>query len=314
MAMAYRAGAVMADLEFVQFHPTTLFSAGAPRFLLSEALRGEGAVLRNGEGERFMARYHPDGELAPRDVVSRSIVQEMERTGDSCVFLDLTGRDSAALRARFPRIYETCLRFGFDLARDRVPVHPSAHYFMGGVRTDLFGRTSVAGLYAAGEVACTGVHGANRLASNSLLEGVVFGARAAGVMLAETQGAKAREARLGASPLPALAPVESREIAASLAGVMWIKAGIRREARALASALELIGSWESSLRAGPMRREGIETRNLILLAGLVCGAALRREESRGAHFRSDFPARREEWRKRLEMQAPSPAADLPRLR
>jgi len=313
MAMAYRAGAVMEDLEFVQFHPTTLFAPGAPRFLLSEALRGEGAILRNGEGERFMARYHPDGELAPRDAVSRSIVEEMERTGDSCVFLDLTGRDPSALRARFPRIYETCLRFGFDLARDRVPVHPSAHYFMGGVRTDLFGRTSVAGLFAAGEVACTGVHGANRLASNSLLEGVVFGARAAGVMLSEQKGAKPRESGIDAVPMLALPPGASQEIASALAGILWMQAGIRREAGALSSAIRQIDTWDDSRRAQPIRREGIETRNLILLGGLVCRAALEREESRGAHYRSDYPSKREEWRRHLDTRLDSPAEDLPRF-
>ena len=315
MAMAYRAGAVMADLEFVQFHPTTLCAPGAPRFLLSEALRGEGAVLRNGAGERFMTRYHPDAELAPRDTVSRSIVQEIARSGDACVYLDLTGRDPVALRARFPRIYDTCLSFGFDLARDRVPVHPSAHYFMGGVRTDLFGRTSVPGLLAAGEVACTGVHGANRLASNSLLEGVVFGARAAGVMHGLDQEGPPGDAGLEADPaLRALPPRESQEIVPALAEMMWKQAGIRREAGGLSSAIERMTSWETTLRSEPVRREGIEARNLLLLGGLVCRAALQREESRGAHFRSDFPSKREVWRRHLEIKAPSPAEDLPRLR
>jgi L-aspartate oxidase len=313
MAMAYRAGAVMTDLEFVQFHPTTLFAPGAPRFLLSEALRGEGATLRSGSGERFMTRYHPDAELAPRDAVSRSIVQEMERTGESCVYLDLTGRDPSALRARFPRIYDTCLRFGFDLARDRVPVHPSAHYFMGGVRTDLFGRTSVSGLFAAGEVAWTGVHGANRLASNSLLEGVVFGARAATAMLSMTRGVKSPSSAMDPPAILALPPGESQEIASALAGVMWMKAGIRREAGALASALRQIDRWETSRRVEPIRREGIETRNLILLGELVCRAALERQESRGAHYRSDYPSKRDEWLRHLDRKSPLPVEDLPRL-
>jgi len=313
MAMSYRAGAVMTDLEFVQFHPTTLFTPGTPRFLLSEALRGEGATLRNGDGERFMTRYHPDAELAPRDAVSRSIVQEMERTGESCVYLDLTGRDPAALRARFPRIYDTCLHFGFDLARDRVPVHPSAHYFMGGVRTDLFGRTSVSGLFAAGEVACTGVHGANRLASNSLLEGVVFGARVASVMLSGGKGVPSPSSGMDAAPMLSLPPGESEEVAAALARTMWMKAGIRRDAGALASALRQIDRWEASRRREPIRREGIETRNLILLGGLVCRAALAREESRGAHYRSDYPSKRAEWLRHLDSKSSSPAEDLPRL-
>src|ERR687894_1016992 len=188
MAMAYAAGAELADMEFVQFHPTALNIEGAPRFLLSEALRGQGGVLRNAEGRRFMPRYHDRAELAPRDVVSRSIVAEMERTATRTVFLDMTALAPSYLRARFPKIYDTCLRFGLDITRDPLPVSPAAHYVMGGVRTDLEGRTSLAGLYAAGEVACTGVHGANRLASNSLLEGLVFGARAGRAMREDGSG------------------------------------------------------------------------------------------------------------------------------
>src|SRR5436305_1146058 len=179
VAVAYRAGAEIQDIEFVQFHPTALRLEGAPSFLLSEALRGEGARLLNTAGERFMERYHPLGELAPRDVVSRAIVAEMRRTGGAHVWLDITHRGSDFVRARFPRIYETCLRYGIDLGAAPAPVHPAAHYAMGGVRTDLDGRTNVERLYAAGEAACTGVHGANRLASNSLLEGVVFADHAA---------------------------------------------------------------------------------------------------------------------------------------
>src|SRR5499426_936687 len=183
MAMAYAAGAEMCDLEFTQFHPTALALEGAPRFLLSEALRGEGAILRNHEGETFARRYDERGELAPRDIVARAIVAEMERTGvrhlgRDWMYLDLTHLKADFLRERFPNIFETCLRYGLDLTKDRLPVSPAAHYVMGGVRTDTHGRTTLAALYAAGEVACTGVHGANRLASNSLLEGLVFGARA----------------------------------------------------------------------------------------------------------------------------------------
>src|SRR5580704_9928162 len=178
VAMAWRAGAEIDNIEFVQFHPTALHIEGAPRFLLSEALRGEGAILRNKDGEAFMKRYHQMMDLAPRDVVSRSIVTEMRRTGSPHVWLDLSSKDADFIRHRFPRIYETCLEYGLDLARDPAPVHPAAHYAMGGVMSDLEGRSTVHGLYAAGEVACTGVHGANRLASNSLLEAVVFGLRA----------------------------------------------------------------------------------------------------------------------------------------
>src|ERR1700691_1516997 len=182
VAMAWRAGATISNIEFVQFHPTALHVEGAPRFLLSEALRGEGAVLRNREGEAFMKRYHPLMDLAPRDVVSRSIVTEMRRTNSPHVWLDLTSRDADFIRHRFPRIYETCLAYGVDIAREPAPVHPAAHYAMGGVWSDLEGRSTVRGLYAAGEVACTGVHGAHRLASHSLLGAEVFGLRAGRAM------------------------------------------------------------------------------------------------------------------------------------
>ncbi len=181
IALAYRAGARVADMEFVQFHPTVLDVEGAPRFLLSEALRGEGARLVTAAGEPFMTRYHPSGDLAPRDIVSRSIVLESQRTSGP-IFLSLRHMDADEVRRRFPMIAATCLKAGFDLARDLLPVGPAAHYLMGGVETDLDGRTSIPGLFAAGEVACTRVHGANRLASNSLLEGLVFGARSGTAM------------------------------------------------------------------------------------------------------------------------------------
>ena len=182
VALAWRAGAEISDMEFVQFHPTALHVAGAPRFLLSEALRGEGALLLNAQGERFMQGLHPLRELAPRDVVARAIASEMNRTGAEHVFLDLTHRGPAFVRQRFPRITGTCLKYGIDLGLEPVPVAPAAHYAMGGVRTDLDGRSSLPRLFVAGEAACTGVHGANRLASNSLLEGLVFGARAGRAM------------------------------------------------------------------------------------------------------------------------------------
>jgi L-aspartate oxidase len=309
VAMAWRAGATVADLEFVQFHPTTLFSPGAPRFLISEALRGEGALLLNGAGERFLQRYHRDGELAPRDTVSLAIVMEMERTGDRCVYLDLTGRSPAALRERFPQIYETCLHFGFDLARDRIPVHPSAHYFMGGVRTDRSGRTAVPGLYAAGEVACTGVHGANRLASNSLLEGLVFGARAASAILEDSP----EEAGPTATVPGILAPDPSRaeEISRRIGDLMWEQVGIRRDGEGLRAAGETLGALEASQGRFAVHRSSIEARNLLVVAGLVARAAREREESRGAHFRSDHPSRRDEWERHLEYRREAPAPDLP---
>src|SRR5580700_6071909 len=233
VAMAWRAGAEIANIEFVQFHPTALHIEGAPRFLLSEALRGEGAILRNKDGEAFMRRYHPLLDLAPRDVVSRAIVTEMRRTGSPHVWLDLTSRDADFIRHRFPRIYETCLAYGLDLARDPAPVHPAAHYAMGGVMSDLEGRSSVPGLYAAGEVACTGVHGANRLASNSLLEAVVFGLRAG-----RTMSAHARESAGGAPRRPPiLAPLTTERAVRDLT---WEHCGIVRDGAGLENAIRTL--------------------------------------------------------------------------
>ncbi|HEV8335308.1 MAG TPA: L-aspartate oxidase [Candidatus Polarisedimenticolia bacterium] len=312
VAMGYRAGAAVMDLEFVQFHPTALFVPNAPRFLLSEALRGEGALLKNAAGERFMPRYHPDAELAPRDAVCLAIVREIERTGDPCVFLDLTGRDPAALRERFPKIYETCLLFGLDLARDRIPVLPSAHYFMGGVRTDLSGRTSLPGLFAAGEVACTGVHGANRLASNSLLEGLVFGARAAAAIRAEPGGTALESEEVGVPAVLTPTPGRAAEWERRIGDLMWKHAGIRRDAEGLSAASRELERMEAATGAHRIARRSVEARNLTVLGELVCRAALERRESRGSHFRSDFPGRREEWSRHLESKAAA-AADLPRV-
>ena len=280
VAVAWRAGAVISDIEFVQFHPTALFVEGAPRFLLSEALRGEGGYLRGAVGERFMDRYHPLAELAPRDVVSRAIVEEIRRTGGTHVFLDMTHLDSRRLRERFPRIYETCLRCGVDMTSQPVPVHPAAHYAMGGVRTDLEGRTSLQGLFAAGEVACTGVHGANRLASNSLLEGVVFGARA-GRCMRET---KRENMQRGTAP-----EVQFPDVSASRLGALaWAKLGIIRTEAGLQSALdELTGVAETPCSAPT--RSSFELRNMACLAKLIARCALERQESRGGHYRADFP-------------------------
>jgi L-aspartate oxidase len=289
VAMAWRAGAEIANIEFVQFHPTALHVEGAPRFLLSEALRGEGAVLRNKDGEAFMTNYHSLGDLAPRDVVSRSIVTEMRRTGSPHVWLDLTSRDAAFIQGRFPRVYETCLAYGVDISRQPAPVHPAAHYAMGGVRTDLEARSTIPGLYAAGEVACTGVHGANRLASNSLLEAAVFGARAGRTMTAD-------------SASPETAPSTRPEFVAPLIEERWLRTltweycGISRDRTGLEAALSQLQKIPHKLMTQPSLPL-IELRNMVEVAGLIASCALWREESRGAHFRTDFPEKRTEFLK-----------------
>jgi L-aspartate oxidase len=284
-AMAWRAGAEIANIEFVQFHPTALNVAGAPRFLLSEALRGEGAVLINEAGERFMPHYHAMGDLAPRDVVARAIVSELNRTGDGTVYLDLTSRPAEFIRERFPRVYRTCLQYGVDISRTAAPVRPAAHYAMGGVRTDLYGRTSLSRLYAAGEVACTGVHGANRLASNSLLEGIVFGERAGRAMRETVRGYAQRSMETPTAVFPEVTERELRALA-------WQHLGINRNGIDLASANDKLQRYE--MTPNPQARlPQYDLRSIHTVAGLIARSALQREESRGAHFRTDFPAKNE---------------------
>lgn len=301
MAMAYAAGAELADMEFVQFHPTALNIEGAPRFLLSEAMRGEGGILRNREGEPFMTRYHERAELAPRDIVSRSIVAEMQRTATRTVYLDMTQLEPRFVRRRFPTIYETCLRYELDITTDPVPVSPASHYCMGGVRTDLDGRATLPGLYAAGEVACTGVHGANRLASNSLLEGLVFGARAGRAAAADcahqhSSGAHdaAIEDERKVRETAAAAVRASGDVALAVRKrvrrLMWERVGILRSRESIKRALL---EFEQIAHA-PLARA---SRNFLNVATLIARSALWREESRGAHFRTDFPQRDDEhWR------------------
>ncbi len=283
VACAYRAGAAISDIEFVQFHPTALYIPNAPRFLLSEALRGEGAYLRNGSGERFMERYHPLKELAPRDVVSRSIVMELRASEDPCAFLDMTHLPQGFVRERFPRIYQTCLQYGVDLERIPAPVRPAAHYAMGGVQTDLFGRTNLPRLYAAGEAACTGVHGANRLASNSLLEAVVFGGRAGRSMRDLPDVPASATLCYPAATFPGITERELRAIA-------WNACGILRSGPELAAAHLKLQSRQRIPKPTPGRSE-YELRNIHQLALLISSGACAREESRGGHYRTDFPAK-----------------------
>lgn len=278
--LAWFAGARVADLEFVQFHPTALDVPGQPRFLLSEALRGEGAHLLNAAGERFMPRYESAGELASRDLVSRAIVREQRRTR-APVYLSMRHFDPEWVRRRFPTITEACRTVGLDLATDLIPVGPAAHYVMGGVQTDLRGRTTVAGLFAAGEVACTGVHGANRLASNSLLEGLVFGARAAQAMLADTPAANPG----GLAPIRA-GGSGSLPAEASVRGLMWNSVGLWRDEALLRTAVEALDDWYGALGDDRSRLAA-----LITVGRLMARAALRREETRGCHARADFPER-----------------------
>jgi L-aspartate oxidase len=310
IALAAEAGAELADMEFYQFHPTALALEGAPRFLLSEALRGEGAVLRNERGERFMERYHPLLELAPRDVVARAIAREgmaganpasgtpgKENRPARPVYLDMRHVKNVDLHRRFPGISGFLARYGLDLKRDLIPVGPAAHYLMGGIRTDLAGRTSLAGLYAAGEVACTGVHGANRLASNSLSEGLVFGARAAQAMIADGLALVREEGEPpeGTKPLSAAEERTLEEAVARLRSAMWIHAGLLREERSLRAGLARQAECAAALAelAGRPRsgRRLSEARALSRVAEAILKSALARTESRGAHFRSDYPQR-----------------------
>ncbi|MCA9470637.1 MAG: L-aspartate oxidase [Nitrospirales bacterium] len=293
MAMALRAGAALEDMEFVQFHPTALYLPSSPPFLLSEAMRGEGGRLRNNKREFFMKRYHKDKELAPRDIVARAIWSEMQATKARHVYLDITHLSAGFIKKRFPTIYTTCLRYDIDITEEWIPVSPSAHYWMGGVHTDLNGATTLPGLFAAGEVACSGVHGANRLASNSLLEGLVFGLRAAQAAVtfatrSSSSHPSIREFRLKHRS-PSRPVKDAEKLRNSLRRLMWTKVGLIRHGDVLRQAVRQLKQWEQTLEQSPLTRTNMETRNLITVGRCTTEAALWRKNSVGAHFRSDFP-------------------------
>jgi len=288
IAMAYRAGAAGADMEFYQFHPTAFSQPGAPRFLISEAVRGEGAWLVNAKGERFMQRYHPLLELAPRDVVARAITLE---SMDGPVYLDIR-HSTKDLQERFPGISRFLAKYTLDLNRDLIPVRPAAHYLMGGILTDVDGRTTISGLYAAGEAACTGVHGANRLASNSLLEGLVFGALAADAMVSDSSRVPSLKQPLEAvqiaAPKGATTDADTERWIHDLRSNMWKYAGLLRDAKGLETMQRTLQALRATMPRG-MARRAIEARNLHTIATIITASALGRRESRGAHFRNDFP-------------------------
>lgn len=306
LALAFRAGAALADLEFYQFHPTALRLPGAGTFLISEAVRGEGAFLRDSAGRRFMPRYDTRAELAPRDVVSRAIAAEMNNTGFDHVFLDLRHLPAEHIRGRFPTIAAHCTRHGLDIATDLVPVAPAAHYAMGGVRTNLWGETTLPGLYACGEAAATSVHGANRLASNSLLEGIVFGARIVDRTIEASDpsfGSRPATPDLALYPVAARnngTPVEPPTLAA-LQHLMWEHVGLIRTGAKLEQAVNILASWLSALRPARTVAEH-ELHNAVLAGWLMATAALERTESRGAHFRSDAPATDPAWQRHITLQ------------
>ncbi len=305
-SLAYRAGVELRDMEFIQFHPTVLYIAGASRSLITEAVRGEGAHLIDSAGYRFMPDYDDRAELAPRDVVSQAIIRQMERTKHACVYLDLAHLGHDEVRARFPGIAEACSKFGLDIATDRIPVRPGAHYMIGGVTVDRQGRTSLPGLWAAGEVTSSGLHGANRLASNSLLEGLVYGAHAG--------EAASRAAAEGSNNMLALAishPVLERnesfdiaDVRISLKSLMGRLAGVQRDAAGLREAAESIRSFAAYVMPFQFDSvEGWELQNLLTMASCMVSSALARTESRGVHFRSDYPVPNDaQWRRHVTIQ------------
>lgn len=303
IAMAFRAGAAVMDVEFVQFHPTALYIPGAPRFLISEAVRGEGAVLRNVKGERFMPRYHPGAELASRDIVARAIISEMAATGSTHVFLDLSPMAGEKVKKRFPTITRTCAQYGLDIANEMIPVAPAAHYMMGGVQTNLNGETSIKGLYACGEVACQGVHGANRLASNSLLDGLVFGHRIIECCKEDIPSRPRPENIYFQNNELLSCQSRSGEIRENVNDIMWDKVGIVRDGNRLEQALDELNDMDSVFVHQCCTSEDIEALNILTVSKLITQAALLRTESRGGHYREDFVMRDDvNWKKHIALK------------
>ena len=288
--MAYRAGAVLQDLEFVQFHPTTLYIAGASRALITETLRGEGAVLRDTKGRAFMKDYNPAAELAPRDVVSRAILTQMLKTKSTHVYLDIRHFDKQHFTKRFPVISELCDSFDIDISKDLIPVRPSAHYMVGGVKTDIAAKTNIENLYACGEVTSTGLHGANRLGSNSLLEGLVFGRIAGQTPLAPKSAGFGQSIIKYQIPHSELRHLDTSDVKNSLRAIMWRNVGITRKSPEMRQAIDQIRFWQRYVMDKAFDNpQGWELQNMLTVCLLIAQSALARKESRGVHFRSDFP-------------------------
>ncbi|HZK40211.1 MAG TPA: L-aspartate oxidase [Atribacterota bacterium] len=303
IAMAYRGGAKVTDLEFIQFHPTALFHQGSPKFLISEAVRGEGAILKNINGESFMHSYHPLAELAPRDIVARAIIDQMKKTKNDYVYLDAT-KIKDKFSQRFPTIYKNCLALNIDPEKEYIPVAPAAHYTMGGIKTDTWGQTNLTNLYACGECTSTGVHGANRLASNSLLEGLVFGKRITQKIKKNNTYysiEKLKELNLSYNfPREKYKEYDPLKLKQELQKLMWNKVGIIRNPSDLKNVRQKISEWKFIFKSELKTTEDFELANLIILADLVTNSALQREESRGAHYREDFPDRDDiNWKKHI---------------
>jgi len=312
VAMAYMAGAEVQDLEFIQFHPTTLAKPEKEgrRLLISESVRGEGGILLNSNGEHFMPKYHEMADLAPRDIVSRAILEEMKKTNTDHVFLSLEKIEKSKIKKRFPTINKSCLEYGIDITKDRIPVSPAAHYSMGGIKIDINGRTNIPGLYAAGEVSSAGIHGANRLASNSLLDGLVFGHRAGVDAVSYMKNFRKENPELLPSykrerskTIPGdLTRKKVKELRHELKQLMWNNVGILRSAEGLKKALKRIEEIEKTTKFTPRHDMEIELKNMALVSKLITKAALERTESRGAHYRTDYPKQSDKWKKHLIYQ------------